>query len=116
MFESASVLGRGATSGLTSPMAALRASRSRVRAGEPVEWPALGVGDRQDEYVMLVLFERNHVREPLGGRLVDQRALSPRSRPCRVGFWGVADSIEGRRNLRDELVAQSWTSLFVPEC
>src|SRR5688572_20204947 len=29
---------------------------------------------------------------------------------------GVADSIEASRNLRDELVAQSWTSLFAPEC
>jgi hypothetical protein len=35
-----------------------------VRAREPVEWPALGVGDRQDEYVMLVLFERDHAGEP----------------------------------------------------
>ena len=57
--------------------------RSRVRAREPVEWPAPGVGDRQDEYVMLVLFERDHIGEPLGGRLADQRAFRPRARPNR---------------------------------
>jgi hypothetical protein len=55
---------------------------------------ALGVGDRQDEYVMLVLFERDYVGEPLAGDLANQRAFRPRARPWRVGFWGVADSIE----------------------
>ena len=110
------VYGSGATSCLTSQGPPYALLRSRVRAREPVEWPALGVGDRQDEYVMLVLFERDHVGEPLDGRLADQRAFRPRARPCRVGFWGVADSIEGSRNLGDELVAQSWTSLVVPEC
>jgi hypothetical protein len=65
---------------------------------------------------MLVFFERDHVWEPLGARFANQRAFRPRARPCRVGFWGVADSIEGSRNLGEELVAQSWTSLFVPEC
>ena len=54
--------------------------------------------------------------EPLDGRLTDQWACCPRARPCRVGFWSVANSIEGSRNLGDELVAQSWTSLVVPEC
>ena len=34
--------------------------RSRACAREPVEWPPLGVGDRQDEHVPLVLFERDH--------------------------------------------------------
>ena len=70
---------------------------------------------RQNEHVLLVLFEGDHVREPVDGCFADHRAFRPRARPCRVGFWGVADSIEGSRNLRDELVAQSWTSLFVPE-
>jgi hypothetical protein len=32
-----------------------------------------------------------------------------------IGFCGVAASIEGSRNLRDELVAHPWTTLFVPE-
>ena len=40
---------------------------------------------------------------------------SPRARPWRVGFRGVGNSIEGRRNLGDELVAQSWASLVVPK-
>jgi hypothetical protein len=53
------------------------------------------------------------VGEPLDGRLADQRACGPRARPCRVGFWGAANSTEASRNLGDELVAQSWTSLFV---
>jgi hypothetical protein len=82
--------------------------RSRVRARKPVEWPALGVGDRQDEHVLLVLFERDHVGEALDGRLADQGACGPRARPCRIGFWAVANSTEGSRNLGDELVAQSW--------
>src|SRR5436190_10462374 len=65
----------------------------RPTAGE-VEWPALGVGDRQDEHVVLVPFERDHVGESWDGCLADQRACCPRARPCWVGFWGVADSIE----------------------
>jgi hypothetical protein len=89
--------------------------RSRVRAREPVEWPALGVGDRQDEHVVLVLFERDHVGEPLDGGLADHRACGSLARPWRVGFWGVANSSEDSRNLGDELVAQSWPSLVVPK-
>jgi hypothetical protein len=61
------------------------------------------VGDRQDEHVLLVLFERDHVGEPLDGRLADQQACGPRMRPWRLGFWGVANSTEGSRNLGDEL-------------
>ena len=66
----------------------------------------------EDEHVLLVLFERDHVGEPLDGRLADQRAcgLWPRARPCRIGFSGVANSTEGSRNLGDELLAQSWAS------
>jgi hypothetical protein len=90
--------------------------RSRFRAGEPVQWAAFGVGDGQHQQVSLVALRTRSRREPLDGCLADQRAFCPRARPCRVGFWGVADSIEGSRNLRDELVAQSWTSLVVPEC
>jgi hypothetical protein len=56
------------------------------------------MGDRQDEHVLLVLFERDHVGEPLDGGLADHRARGPRPRPLRIGFWGVANSIEGRRN------------------
>ena len=41
------------------------AVRSRVHAREPVEWPAPGVDDRQDEDVLLVRFERDHIGEPL---------------------------------------------------
>ena len=74
---------------------------------EPVQWPALGVSDGQDEQVSLVLFERDHVGEPLDDGLADQLVCGPRARPRRIGFWGVANSIEGRRNLGDELVAQS---------
>ena len=48
--------------------------RSWVHAREPVKRPALGVGDRQDEYVPLVLFESDHVGEPLDGRLTYQLA------------------------------------------
>jgi hypothetical protein len=81
--------------------------RLRVRAREPVEWPAFGVGDSQDDQVLLVLFERDHVGEPLDGGLADQRADCTRARPCRVGFRGVANSIEGSRDFRYELVAQS---------
>ena len=65
------------------------------------------MSDRQDEHVLLVLFECDHLGEPLDGRLADQRASCPRVGPWRIGFWGVANSIEGRRNLGDELVAQS---------
>jgi hypothetical protein len=32
-----------------------------------------------------------------------------------IGFLGVANSIEGSRNLGDELVAQSWAALVVPK-
>ena len=73
------------------------------------------MGDRQDEYVLLVLFERDHVGEPFDGRLASQRACCPCARPYRVGFWGAVNSTEGRRNLSEELVAQSWTSLVVPK-
>ena len=66
--------------------------RSRARAREPVEWPTLRVGDRQDEQVLLVLFERDQVGEPLYGGLADQRSYCLRARPCRAGFWGVANS------------------------
>ena len=65
------------------------------------------MGDRQDEHVLLVLFERDYVGEPLDGGLADHRVCGPRARPWRIGFWGVANSIEGSRNLGDELVAQS---------
>jgi hypothetical protein len=68
--------------------------RSTVRAREPVEWPAFGVGDSRDEQVLLVLFERDHVGEPLDGGLADQRADCARARPCRVGLRGIATSIE----------------------
>lgn len=30
------------------------------RAGKPVEWLTLGVGDGLDEYVLFVFFERDH--------------------------------------------------------
>jgi len=73
------------------------------------------VGDRQDEQMLLVLFERDHIGEPLDGGLADHRACDPRARPWRIGFWGVANSIESSRNLGDELVAQSWASLVVPK-
>ena len=53
----------------------------------------------------LVLFERDYMGEPLDGRLADQRACCPCALPYRVGFRGVANSMEGRRNLGDELVA-----------
>ena len=53
------------------------------------------MGDRQDEHVLLVLFERDHVWEPLDGGLADHRVCGPRARPLRIGFWGVANSIEG---------------------
>jgi hypothetical protein len=66
--------------------------------------------------MLLVLFERDRVGEPLDSRLADQRAFCPRARPCRVGFWRVADSLEGSRSLGDELVPQSWASLVVPQC
>jgi hypothetical protein len=73
------------------------------------------VGDRQDEHVLLVLFERDHVGEPLYGRLADQRTCGTRARLCRIGFRNRANSIEGRRNIGDELVAQSWALLVVPQ-
>jgi hypothetical protein len=44
--------------------------------------------------VMLELFERDHVGEPLGGHLADQRAFRPRARPCRVGFVILAPAPE----------------------
>jgi hypothetical protein len=72
------------------------------------------VGDRQDEHVVLVLVERDHVGQPLDGRLADQRECCPSAQPCRVGFWSVANSIQGSRNLGDELLAQPWPSLVVP--
>jgi hypothetical protein len=81
MFESPSVLGQGATSCLKSQGPPYARLCSRVRAREPVKWPALRVSDRQDEYVMLVPFERDHVGEPLGARLADQRAFRRRARP-----------------------------------
>ena len=43
--------------------------RSRVRPREPVEWPPLGVGDRQDEDVLLVFFERDYIGESLDAAL-----------------------------------------------
>ena len=57
----------------------------------------------------LVLFERDDVREPLDGSFL--RISAPRA--CVPGHCGqdagaLADSIEGNRNLGDELVAQSW--------
>ncbi len=64
--------------------------RSKVRARGPVEWPAPGLGDRQDEHVLLVLFDRDHVGEPLDGRLADQPVCGPCVRPCRVRFWSVS--------------------------
>ena len=39
-------------------------SRSRFRAREPVEWPALGVGDREDEHVLRVLFDYTRLAVP----------------------------------------------------
>ena len=65
------------------------------------------MGDSQDEQVLLVLFERDQVGKSLDGRLADQPACCPRARPCRVGFWGGANSIERSRNLGDELATQS---------
>ena len=76
-----------------------------LRAGEPVQRPAFGVCDSQHEHMTLVLFERDHVWEPLDDGLADQRVCGPSARPLRVGVRGVADSIEGSRNLGDELVA-----------
>jgi hypothetical protein len=67
------------------------------------------------EHMSVVLFERDLLGEPLDGRLADQRACGPRARPCRVGFRSPANSIEGRRNIGDELVAQSWALLVVPQ-
>jgi hypothetical protein len=61
-------------------------------------------------------FNHGLLGEPLYGGLADERIDRRRARPCRVGVWGGADSIEGSRNLRDELVAQSWPSFVVPEC
>jgi len=58
-----------------------------VRAREPIERPAFGVSDSQDEQVLLVLFERDQVGEQLYGGLADQRIYRPRARPCRVGFF-----------------------------
>jgi hypothetical protein len=89
--------------------------RSRLRACEPVQWPAFGVGDSQHEQMSLVLLERDHVGEPLDGGLANQRVSSSGARPCRVRFRRVAKSIEGGRNLGDELGAQSWPSLVVPK-
>ena len=63
--------------------------------------------------MLLVPFERDQVGEPLDGGLADQRVYCPRARPCRVGFWGVANSIERCRNLGDELVAEPCASLVV---
>jgi hypothetical protein len=73
------------------------------------------VSDGQHEQMSLVLFERDHIGGPLDGGLADHWAFGPRARPWRIGFWGVANSIEGSRNLGDELVAQSRTSLVVPK-
>ena len=42
-----------------------------------------GVGDCQDQHVLLVLFERDQVGEPLDGGLADQRADCAHARPCR---------------------------------
>lgn len=36
-------------------------------AREPIERPPFGVSDSQDEHVLLVLFERDHVGGPLDG-------------------------------------------------
>ena len=52
------------------------------------------MGDRQDEQVLRVFFECDQVGQPLDGCLADQRVYCPRARPCRVGFRGVANSIE----------------------
>jgi hypothetical protein len=56
--------------------------RSRVRAREPIEWSAPGVGNRKDEHVLIVLFERDHVREPVDGRLADHQASGVPARPA----------------------------------
>ena len=44
----------------------------KVRAGEPVKRPALGVGHRKDEQVLLVLFERDDLRKSIDRRLASQ--------------------------------------------
>jgi hypothetical protein len=38
------------------------------------------MGNRKDEYVLLVLFERDHVKEPVDGRLADHHASGARAR------------------------------------
>ena len=79
---------------------------SRVRASEPVQRPALGVGNRKDEHVLLMPFERDDVRKSMDGRLADHRARGSRERPWRVGFRNIGTSIESGRNLGYEIVPQ----------
>ena len=65
--------------------------------------------------MLLVAFERDQVGEAVYRGLADQRIFPRRARPCRVGLWGLANSIERPRNLGDELVAQPRASLVVPK-
>jgi hypothetical protein len=62
-------------------------SRSLVHAREPIQGAAFGVGDSQDEQVVLVLFESDQVRKPLNRGLADQRTCCLPAGPCRIGFW-----------------------------
>jgi hypothetical protein len=54
-------------------------ARSKIRAREPVEWPALGMGNRKDEHVLLVFFERDDVWESVDGGLANRRAHGGRA-------------------------------------
>jgi hypothetical protein len=64
---------------------------------------------------VLVLLECDQIRKTLERRPADQRSCCACSRPCRIRIGSCANSIERRRNLGDELIAQTRPSLVVPQ-
>src|SRR6185503_15312691 len=86
---------RGSSSSSSTGNTLAQYGRSSDRC-KPRQYASLAVGELRLVWV---------------GSLAYQLSLARRSR---VGFRSTANSIEGRRHFGDELVAQSWTPLFVP--